>query len=294
MRSFIDCIPCMFTQAIRSAQMVGLDEAAIHELVNVVGAGLPEFDFGQSPPKNARVLYRTLAKLSGLDDPFKDAKRRHTELAKGMTPAMYEWIDTVDDKLDAATRIAAAGNILDLGATAEPEDVEGVLHRALSHEHSQWDLETLRKDLEDATSLLVVGDNAGETVFDRVMLETIASLYPRAQLYVSVRSAPIINDAILQDALAAGLDRVATIVSTGCDLPGVEIDEVSDEFRALFDTVDVVIAKGQGNFETLSEIERPLYFILTVKCRVVAEHLDLPLGSSVLLHGNCAEAPIPL
>lgn len=283
MRSFIDCIPCMFEQAIRSARMVGLDDASVHELISTIGGGLRDFDPALSPPVNARVVYHTLSELSGLADPFEQAKHKHTELAMSLVPIMHRWLENADDTLDAAIRIAAAGNILDLGATADPGDVEGVLQRALDSHHELWHIGELRKALASARSILVVCDNAGEVVFDRVMLETVATLYPRAEIVAAVRSAPIINDAIIADALAAGLDRVAKVMSTGCALPGVDMDEVSQEFQDIYTSADVVIAKGQGNYETMNELSRTIFFILTVKCHVVAAHIGAPQGSSVLI-----------
>ncbi len=119
MRSFIECIPCMFSQAIRSARMVGLDDASIHDLVTTIGGQLCDFDPALSPPVNARVVYSALGDLCGLSDPFEQAKHRHTELAISLIPTMQRWLAEADDKLDASARIAAAGNILDLGATFE-------------------------------------------------------------------------------------------------------------------------------------------------------------------------------
>ncbi len=283
MRSFIECIPCMFSQAIRSARMVGLDDASIHDLVTTIGGQLCDFDPALSPPVNARVVYSALGDLCGLSDPFEQAKHRHTELAISLIPTMQRWLAEADDKLDASARIAAAGNILDLGATADPDDVEGVLRSALSSRHEHWHIEQLRNELATARSILVVCDNAGEVVFDRVMLETVTALYPLAEICASVRSAPIINDATISDAHAAGLDTVAKVISTGCQLPGVAMDEVSAEFRDIFTSADVVIAKGQGNYETMNELPRTMFFILTVKCHVVADHVGAPPGSSVLI-----------
>jgi uncharacterized protein with ATP-grasp and redox domains len=188
------------------------------------------------------------------------------------------------DPLDAALRVAAAGNVIDLGALAEVEDMGEALERAVNVVHQRWDIEALRGRLAGAGTLLMVGDNAGETVFDRVLLEVVAELYPAIERFVSVRGGPTINDATARDAVAAGLDRVATVVSTGTDLPGVVPERSSDDLRRLLDRVDVVVAKGQGNFETLAEVSRELFFVLSVKCRVVAEVLGLPRGASALVH----------
>lgn len=284
MRSYLECVPCFFAQAVRSGRTVGLDEGAIRDLLEHIGNRIGELDPSLPPPQNARLLYDRLAELAGRDDPFAEAKARHTELALRLVPTMREWMAGVEDRFDGALRLAAAGNIIDLGATAEVEDLAGALLRALDAARPRWDVAPLRQALSTARRLLVLGDNAGETVFDRVLLEVVTETWPGIELAYAVRSRPIINDATVADARAAGLDRVATIVPTGSDLPGIVLDRCSPELRERFDAADVVLAKGQGNYETLGEAGRELFFVLTVKCGVVARDLGLPRGASVLLH----------
>lgn len=284
MRSRLECIPCFFAQAIRGARVAGLDLEDTRRLLEDLGRSLPEIDPALPPPYNAPFLYRRLAELCGRPDPFAEVKRRHTELALDLLPLMRRHVGASRDPLDAALRVAAAGNVIDLGALAEVDDLGAALQRALTLEHRRWDLEPLRERLVGARSLLVVGDNAGETVFDRVLVETVAELHPAVERFVTVRGGPTINDATREDAVAAGLDRVATVVSTGTDLPGLVPERSSDEMRRLLEEVDVVVAKGQGNFETLAGSRRELFFVLAVKCGVVAEVLGLPEGASALVH----------
>jgi len=284
MRSRLDCIPCFFAQAIRAARIAGLDEEDTRRLLEELGRRLPEVDPALPPPVNAPILYRRLAELSGQPDPFATVKLRHTELALALLPLMRSHVEASGDRLDAALRIAVAGNVVDLGALAEVDDLGAAVDRAVTVEHHCWDVELLRERLARARTLLLVGDNAGETVFDRVLLEVVGELFPAIERYFSVRGGPIINDATARDAVAAGLDRVATLVSTGTDLPGVVPERSSDEMRRLLDSADVVVAKGQGNFETLSGLGRELFFILAVKCQVVSEELRLEKGASALVH----------
>jgi uncharacterized protein with ATP-grasp and redox domains len=283
-RSHLECIPCVFQQAIRCGRLCGLDEGGVRELIDDIARAVPRFDPAVPPPVNARIVYDRLAALTGEEDPFAGAKRRHTELALELVPWLRERIADSPDPLDTAVRLAAAGNILDLGALDEPTDLEGVLRRAIGADHVRWEIDALRAALGQARSVMVVCDNAGEVVFDRVLLETVAGLLPGLELYASARGGPIINDATVDDARAAGLDAVATVVSTGSDLPGVVLDQVTDDFRRVLLGVDVVVAKGQGNFETMSEMARELFFVLTAKCQVVARHLGLTMGSSALVH----------
>jgi uncharacterized protein with ATP-grasp and redox domains len=283
MRSFFECVPCFFQQALRAAGEAGLDEAQTLRLVVELGQWLEGFDPEVPPPVNGRFLYRRVAELSGRPDPYAEAKRRHTELALGLLPRLRQWVEQAEDALDAAARIAAAGNILDLGAMSSIEDLDGVLDRALHLNHEPWHISALAERLQDAEEILLLGDNAGEAVFDRVLLETLRRIRPEARLVFAVRGGPIINDATEEDAKAAGVDCVATLLTTGSDTPGVVLEEVAPELRAVFDRADLVISKGQGNLETLHPAPREVFFILTVKCRVVSRHLGVPLGASVLL-----------
>ncbi len=280
----LDCIPCFFAQAVRAGREVGLAEAAIRELLGELGRRLGELDPNLPPPVGAPLLYGRLAELAGTDDPFAAAKRRHTDLALALLPVLRRQRDAAADPLDSALRIAAAGNILDLGALSEVGDVEQTVRLALDREHARWDLGALRSRLADARRVLVLGDNAGETVFDRVLLETLRERYGSLELVYAARGGPIINDATVEDARRAGLDEIATLVSTGSALPGIVLDDVSPELRVLLAGADVVLAKGQGNYETMSELEREAFFLLTVKCRVVARQLGLPRGASALVH----------
>ena len=284
MRSYLECIPCFFSQAVRAGRTVGLDEGSTRALLDHLGARLGDLDAALSPPQNARVLYDRLAELCGRADPFAEAKARHTELALKLVPAMRNWLAEAGDRFDGTVRLAAAGNIIDLGATAEIEDMAGALRDALDATRPRWDLAALREALGTARRVLVLGDNAGETVFDRMLLVAVGETWPGIDLAYSVRSGPIINDATEDDARAAGIHEVATIVTTGSNIPGIVLDLCSEEFRELFYAADVVLSKGQGNFETLSEVGRDVFFVLTVKCKVVARHLGLPRGASVLLH----------
>jgi len=294
MRSYLECVPCFFEQALRAAGEAGLDEAQTRRLVVELGQWLGGFDPEAPPPVNGRFLYRRVAELSGRPDPYADAKRRHTELALTFLPRLRRWVEEADDPLDAAARIAAAGNILDLGAMSEIADLDEVLERALHSDHEPWHISALAERLEGANEILLLGDNAGEAVFDRVLLETLKRLRPEARLIFSVRGAPIINDATEEDARAAGVDAVASLLSTGSDTPGVVLEEVAPELRAAFDRADVVISKGQGNLETLHPTPREVFFILTVKCPVVSRHLGVARGASVLLCSGPGGTPCRL
>lgn len=131
--------------------------------------------------------------------------------------------------------------------------------------------------LKKAKSLLIIGDNAGETVFDRVLIEDFLNL----NITYAVRSEPIINDATIEDAYASGLEKCATLISTGCNAPGVILDECNEEFLNIFNNADIIISKGQGNYETLSEEKKEIFFLLKAKCPVISEKLGVSVNDYV-------------
>ena len=180
------------------------------------------------------------------------------------------------DRLYWALKAAAAGNVLD-SAVSSDYDIEKCVETELRKPFAFCDIELFKRDMGTAKSILIIGDNAGETVFDRVLIEE----FPHLSLTYAVRSAPIINDATLEDAKASGLCKNGRIISTGCDAPGVLLNECSKAFLDIFYSADIVISKGRGNHETLSDCDRDIYFLLKAKCPVLAGLLGVGLNEYV-------------
>jgi uncharacterized protein with ATP-grasp and redox domains len=179
--------------------------------------------------------------------------------------------------LRAAVQAAIAGNVIDFGVAGEFDlaaDVSALLDRPLAVDHYA----DFRKSLARARRVLYLGDNAGETVFDRILIEALDRPVDYA-----VRSAPIINDALAEDAELSGLSRAARVIESGCRTPGIILPRSTPAFRRLFRAADLIISKGQGNYEALSESGRPVFFLLKVKCEVVARLARAPQGSLVLI-----------
>jgi uncharacterized protein with ATP-grasp and redox domains len=182
-----------------------------------------------------------------------------------------------DNPLETALRLSIAGNIIDYG-TADQYDLAATIERVLAQPFAIGDLAAFEEALVDSRkNILYLADNAGETVFDRILLEVI----DRPTTYV-VRSAPILNDATRQDALAAGLGDIAEIVDSGSDAPGTILSLCSPGFLILFAEADLIIAKGQGNYESLSQVDKRVFFLLQAKCPVIARDLNVAAGSIVL------------
>jgi uncharacterized protein with ATP-grasp and redox domains len=277
MKSYLDCYPCFFTQAIKTSRMITSDEKKIWQILNEVSLTIPEISFAATPPEIGREVYRIISKRTGVKDPYRKIKEKCTRQALSLYPKLKKLINSAEDRLMTAVRISIAGNVIDFGANFDfdlKKDIGTILSQEFSINHYREFCEALDK----ARKILYLADNAGETVFDRLLIEEIN----KPVIYV-VRARPIINDATREDALLAGIDKVAEIMSSGCDAPGNILKFCSDEFLRVYRSADLIISKGQGNYEGLSDEDRPLFFLLKTKCHVIARDIGIDEGSIVLM-----------
>ena len=284
MRIGLDCYSCFLRQALQAARFTGLEEESQRRVLQfTLGLLLEEETARVTPPELARRINREIARLSGVADPYGEQKRLWTDRALALLPRLEAQIEEADDRLGMGLRVAVAGNIIDL-APGQEIDLERTLARVGTEPFAIDARAGLEAALERAAWVLVLGDNAGETVFDRAFLPVLG----RPVKY-AVKGGPIINDALREDALQAGLDRVegVEIIDTGTDMPGTVPEASSAEFREVLERAPLVIAKGQAHFETLSHRADPrLFFLFQVKCPQIARHLGgVAQGSLVLAQG---------
>ena len=281
MQTDLQCMICFIRQAIQAGQIASDDPAVHDRIVRQMHRMAAEVDRTLPPPALAEHFHRYVRQLVGCDDPYLPLKRKANELALGLLDELREKIAASDDPLAAATRLAMAGNIIDVGIGYTPSDEE--IHQAIDQAlHEPIDtaaLERLGQALASAKSVFYIADNAGEIAFDRLLVEHIGP----ERITLAVRGGPILNDALIEDARQVGLADMVPVVQTGQALPGVLVESASQEFQEHFARADVVISKGQGNYETLDTQDRPIFFLLRVKCPVVSQALDLPLGRLALL-----------
>ncbi len=280
MRTYLDCYPCFMRQALEAARMAGADERQQKVVLDRVMDSLKQTGLSSTPPEIGYRIHRIVRQQVGHSDPYRAAKERSTLQALALYPRLKALVTEADDPLEVAIRLSIAGNIIDLGLPQTYdlwETVERVLAQAFALDHGP----AFRRALSSAGHILYLADNAGETVFDRLLVETLD-----VPVIYAVKGGPVLNDATLEDARAAGLDRVAQLVSTGSDAPGTLLHFCSPEFRRLYDSAELIIAKGQGNYETLSEEGQRVFLLLQTKCPVIARDLGVPTGSIVLTQGR--------
>lgn len=281
MRTYLDCVPCFVRQALDSARRC-TDSPEIHErLLREALTMAANLSFDSPPPLMGRLIHRRLRELTGQADPYRDAKKTANAFALQLYPNLKQLVHRSSDPLAMAVRMAIAGNVMDLGVKSglTEGEIRAAIDEAVEGQVDSGAVEELRQSIASAGDILYLADNAGEIVLDRLLIEQM----PLGRVTVVVKGGPIINDATREDAEAAGLADMVEIIDNGSDAPGTVLDLCSPSFRERFAAAELIFAKGQGNYETLNECgHRNLFFLLKVKCVIIARDLRCRLGDMVV------------
>ncbi len=283
MKTSLDCIPCFVRQALNAARMVSTDIAVQKRILQEVLSWASDMNMDQPAPVMGQHIHRLLRKIVGIEDPYRAAKDHQNRIALALLPEMRTKIESATDSLSMALRLAIAGNVIDLGVhdIVTEDDVRESINQALNRPLVGEEI-GFRNAVAEAQSILYLTDNAGEITFDRLLIEQLSP----ARVTVVVRGGPVINDATRVDAHAAGLQEIVEIIDNGSDAPGTLLDDCSQEFKRRFSEADLILAKGQGNFESLSDEPQNIFFLLKAKCSVIAARAGVPIGTHILLHSN--------
>ena len=270
MKTYLDCFPCFMRQALFAARISTNDVKLQREVLNRVADELRRFPLNATPVAMGERIHNIVKEITGNKDPFKKEKEKYNKIAKGMLKELWELVKNADDQLLMAIRIAIAGNIIDFGSLKD-FNIRASLNDAISQEFAIFDYDKFKEVLEKADEIMYIGDNAGEICFDRVLVEVLRNMGKK--IYFITREEPIINDITIPDAEFCGMSKVAEVLSSGSVAPGTIIKHTTKTFQKLFYSVPMIIAKGQGNYETLSDEKRPIFFLLKVKCPVIARDI---------------------
>jgi len=233
----------------------------------------------EPPPLLGQRIHRRLREMTGVDDPYRVAKEHQNQMAQKLLSELRTEIGAAQDPLAMAVRLAIAGNVIDMGANGNitEADVRQAIQHALVKPFS-GDWQAFCQAAATARRILYLADNAGEIVFDRLLIEQLGP----GRVTLAVRGAPVLNDATLADARAVGLHEIVEVIDNGSDAPGTILEDCNRDFIRRFAEADLILAKGQGNFETLSDEPRDIFFLFKAKCSVIAAHVGLPVGTHVL------------
>jgi len=289
MKTYLDCIPCFYKQALDAARIAGVDEIKQKQIVDKISQLIPDFPLEASPPEMGREIYALVGKISGVKDPFKEIKKNSNKFALKLYPELKKEIENSEDRLLAAAKLSIIGNIIDYGAknslnVAEEIDYlfKGNFIINNKNNSTTFKYNQFKEALNKVDTIIYLADNAGEVVFDRLLIEELVKELGKEVIYV-VKGKPIINDALIEDAIFCGVNKVTKITSSGSDAPGTILKYCSPEFMKLYQDAELIISKGQGNYEALSEEDKSIFFLLRAKCPVIAEDVGCRVGDMVLV-----------
>ncbi len=280
MKTGITCIPCLVRQAAnilaKSVPEGPEREAGIRRIL----AEAAKLDYDHPTPVLSGALQAVLRSVTGADDPFAKEKSCFTRMALALLPEMEALVAQSPDPFEAAVKMAIAGNVIDLGVKSDlsEAEAEAVLRAALA-EPLHGSAGVLKAAAEKAGKILYLADNAGETVFDRLLLSRL----PKGRVTIAVRGRPVVNDATLVEAREAALDEFGPLLSNGAGIPGTYLPACSPEFVQAFQSADLIISKGQGSFETLWDVPAPLFFLFRIKCPIAQAMTGIPLNANAAI-----------
>lgn len=281
MKADLECLPCLMKQAFTTGRHATTDPQQRLEILRRAAAWIQQADMALTPAGISKRVYEIVTDVTGNDDPYHEVKAATNREALQLVPDLRALLDQAPDPLATALHMAVAGNIIDLGA-GHAFDIRTDIHRVMASPFAIDDTPALRRELRPGRKLLFLGDNSGEIIFDALLVEHL--LRYGLDITFVVKSGPIINDATMEDARAAGLPNLVQVMESGSDDIGINFATISTDMRREFDRSDVVLAKGHGNFESCDSAPYNFYFLLKAKCPVVARALNVAEGSVVLCH----------
>ncbi len=283
MQTHLDCIPCFLHQSLEAARMATADESKHEQVMKQIMEYLGSIDFTKSPPEISRGVHAIVKQVTGIKDPYQQVKKQANEEAQKQLPQLKKMIDEASDPLLMAVKLSIIGNVVDFG-TMNRYNVMDIIENIASHPFDDAGYTLFKRRLEQASTVLFLADNTGEIVFDRLLIQQLH--HKNKSITYVVKNNPIINDATKTDAEDVGIDEFAHIVTgdegTSYSSPGLVLKYTSKTFTKLLKESDLVISKGQGNYEALNDLDREIFFLLMVKCPLVSKSIGIEVGTMVL------------
>lgn len=287
MKIYFECLPCFIRQAIEAVKMVTEDTDVQEKVIRKVLYESSKLDFSETSPYMGRIIHRYVKEVSNNSDPYREVKEKFNNAATLLCDELKleELIEKNENPFDTAVRIAIAGNIIDFGVTSliDENTVRETVEECLEIDIKCNTSKELMEQVNKAKNILYLADNAGEIVFDKFLIKRL----PYEKVTFVVKGEPIINDATMEDAEKVGMTELVKVIDNGADVPGTILKYCSNEFKKEFEEADLIISKGQGNYETLSEISnKKIFFLLKVKCPVIADDLQCQVGDIILKYNQ--------
>lgn len=284
MKVHLDCFPCFLKQTLIAVRLGTKDETLQAEVLKGVMDEIKATDMSMPPAYSTTFLHRKIRQLLG-KDPFREIKSEYNQIALGLYPELKKKVESSRDPLWTAARLAIAGNVIDFGIFTSV-DIIGTVEKALHRSITVDEYKAFKDAVEKNSEILYLLDNAGEILFDRILIEVLMGMGKKVKAVV--KGEAVLNDSTIEDAEEVGLTDVCGIIDNGSDCIGTMLEFTSSEFNKEFKSAGLIISKGQGNFETvyIPEIiagDNDIFFLFQSKCDVVSKELGLSKGSMLLM-----------
>lgn len=287
MKMNYECLPCLVNQVVKVADMTNADNR--EELFKKVFTYLSGLAFTETNPEIIGTAYAIIKEHIGSHDPYKDIKKYYNKMFLDLSETLEKEINSSEHVFEKAVKYAVIGNIIDFNPihNSEISHIMKWFEDSDKYTFAINHTEQMVSDLKTAKVLLYLGDNCGEICLDKILLKKVKLLNPQLQIYFGVRGEAVINDSVEEDAYFVGIQEVAAVISNGDGSLGTVISRTSEEFRRIFHRADIIIAKGQANYESLSEERnKNIYFLLMTKCKVIADDIGTDIKKIICLHNR--------
>ena len=268
MKLHLECVPCYIRQALDAAKMATKDEKLQEQVLRESIIAASEFDIDSSGFILQAKIKKVMGKILPATDPYREVKEKYNRIVLDLEEDIKKIIRDSKDPFETSLRIALAGNIIDFGPNTNLNSkiLKNAIKKSLSQRLDNKKIKLLKENIDNAKRILFIGDNAGEIVLDKIFIEKL----PKEKITYVVRGGYALNDATMQDAKMVGMTDTVRVITTGLDMPAAILPLCSKDFLVNYKKSDLIIAKGQGNYEALCEEDKNIFFLLKIKCPIVA------------------------
>lgn len=284
------CLPCVVNQVVKVANITGVDNK--EKLLREVFVYLSKIDFDATIPEIIGETFGMIKKHTNNPDPYKETRNYYNTLFLKLLPEFEKKVEQAENSFQLAVRYAIVGNIIDFNPIHNTllEDIFDLFEKMEQLELAIDDSKMLEEDILNSKTLLYLSDNCGEICMDKILIKKIKELNPNTKILFGVRGKPVVNDSIAEDAYTVGIDEYAEVIDNGDGSLGTVLNRTSLEFKEAYKKADIIIAKGQANYECLSEEKKKIYFMLMTKCDAIANDIGAPEKKMICMKTKFKEA----
>lgn len=284
-----ECAKCSLALVKKVCKLKNINIKKENDILNKVKKYQESVDMSKTNPEISGEIFKLITDELDDDNPYKKIKSDYNKMVMDMYDELQLILNKSDDKYSTVLKMCITGNLIDFAAKHKfdenmlREKLINILNSNFTIDHSDKMLKKIKK----SNKLLFLGDNCGEIVLDKIFIEYLSKEFPDLEIYYGVRGANVVNDVSMDDALETGMEKVAKVISNGDKSLGTVYDKISDDFKLIFNSADIIISKGQGNFESLqNDTINNIYFLFMTKCEIVADIIGVPTMSILCLENK--------